>query len=313
MNQFPSQGQTGSASNVPANPLGTLPINQLLARFAIPSIIAMLVSALYNIVDQFFIGRSVGMLGNAATNVAFPLTITCTALSLMFGIGGAANFNLSMGYGEREDAARYAGNAVFMLFFTGLILCLGVRLFLKPLMIAFGATAEVLDYSLVYTGITSLGFPFLILTTGGSNLIRADGSPRFSMVCTLTGALINTILDPLFIFTFHMGMAGAALATIIGQIVSGIMVIIYLTRFKTVHLTFDYLRPIPSHIKAIISLGMAPFFNQIAMMVVQIVMNNVLRYYGGQSHYGSEIPLACAGIISKVNMIFFSLVIGLSQ
>ena len=133
------------------------------------------------------------------------------------------------------------------------------------------------------------------------------------MVCTLTGALINTILDPLFIFTFHMGMAGAALATIIGQIVSGIMVIIYLTRFKTVHLTFDYLRPIPSHIKAIISLGMAPFFNQIAMMVVQIVMNNVLRYYGGQSHYGSEIPLACAGIISKVNMIFFSLVIGLSQ
>lgn len=313
MNQFPSQGQTGSASNVPANPLGTLPINQLLARFAIPSIIAMLVSALYNIVDQFFIGRSVGMLGNAATNVAFPLTITCTALSLMFGIGGAANFNLSMGHGEREDAACYAGNAVFMLFFTGLILCLGVRLFLKPLMIAFGATEEVLDYSLVYTGITSLGFPFLILTTGGSNLIRADGSPRFSMVCTLTGALINTILDPLFIFTFHMGMAGAALATIIGQIVSGIMVIIYLTRFKTVHLTFDYLRPIPSHIKAIISLGMAPFFNQIAMMVVQIVMNNVLRYYGGQSHYGSEIPLACAGIISKVNMIFFSLVIGLSQ
>ena len=127
MNQFPSQGQTGSASNVPANPLGTLPINQLLARFAIPSIIAMLVSALYNIVDQFFIGRSVGMLGNAATNVAFPLTITCTALSLMFGIGGAANFNLSMGHGEREDAACYAGNAVFMLFFTGLILCLGVR------------------------------------------------------------------------------------------------------------------------------------------------------------------------------------------
>ena len=118
------------------------------------------------------------MLGNAATNVAFPLTITCTALSLMFGIGGAANFNLSMGHGEREDAARYAGNAVLCCF-TGLILCLGVRLFLKPLMIAFGATAEVLDYSLIYTGITSLGFPFLILTTGGSNLIRADGSPLF--------------------------------------------------------------------------------------------------------------------------------------
>lgn len=295
------------------NPLGVVPINRLLARFAIPSIIAMLVSALYNIVDQFFIGRSVGMLGNAATNVAFPLTITCTAISLMCGIGGAANFNLSMGRGEKEEATRYAGNAIFMLFSIGVILCITVRLFLRPLMVIFGATADVLDHSLVYTGITSFGFPFLILTTGGSNLIRADGSPRFSMICTLTGALINTVLDPLFIFTFQMGMAGAALATIIGQIVSGLMVIGYLTRFKTVHLNLKALRPIPSHIKAIAALGMAPFFNQMAMMVVQIVMNNVLRYYGGQSHYGSEIPLACVGIITKVNMIFFSLVIGLSQ
>ena len=295
------------------NPLGILPVNQLLARFAIPSIIAMLVSALYNIVDQFFIGRSVGMLGNAATNVAFPLTITCTAISLMCGIGGAANFNLSLGSGEKEEATRYAGNAVFMLAAIGVLLCLTVRLFLKPLMIVFGATPDVLDYSLTYTGITSLGFPFLILTTGGSNLIRADGSPRFSMMCTLTDAVLNTILDPLFIFGFHMGMAGAALATIIGQIISGIMVIVYLTRFKTVHLSLGSLVPVPSHMKAIAALGMAPFFNQMAMMVVQIVMNNILRYYGAQSHYGSEIPLACAGIITKVNMIFFSLVIGLSQ
>lgn len=295
------------------NPLGFVPVNRLLARFAIPSIIAMLVSALYNIVDQFFIGRSVGILGNAATNVAFPLTITCTAVSLMCGIGGAANFNLSMGRNERDEAEKYAGNAIFMLFFIGVILCLTVRTFLKPMMVLFGATPDVLDYSLTYTGITSLGFPFLILATGGSNLVRADGSPRFSMVCTLTGALINTVLDPLFIFTFDMGMAGAALATIIGQFVSGIMVIVYLTRFKTVHLTLGSLRPLPAHCKAIISLGMAPFFNQMAMMVVQIAMNNTLRHYGALSHYGSEIPLACAGIITKVNMIFFSLVIGLSQ
>lgn len=296
-----------------ANPLGCTPINPLLARFAIPSIIAMLVSALYNIVDQFFIGRSVGMLGNAATNVAFPLTITCTAVSLMCGIGGASNFNLSMGRGERDEARRYAGNAIFMLFTIGVILCLVVRLFLSPLMVLFGATPEVLDYSLTYTGITSLGFPFLILATGGSNLIRADGSPRYSMICTLTGAILNTFLDPLFIFVFHMGMAGAALATIMGQIVSGLMVIGYLMRFKTVDLTLSALLPIPSHIKAIAALGMASFFNQMAMMVIQIVMNNTLRYYGAQSHYGSEIPLACAGIITKVNMIFFSLVIGLSQ
>ena len=280
MNQFPSQGQTGSASNVPANPLGTLPINQLLARFAIPSIIAMLVSALYNIVDQFFIGRSVGMLGNAATNVAFPLTITCTALSLMFGIGGAANFNLSMGHGEREDAARYAGNAVFMLFFTGLILCLGVRLFLKPLMIAFGATEEVLDYSLVYTGITSLGFPFLILTTGGSNLIRADGSPRFSMVCTLTGALINTILDPLFIFTFHMGMAGAALATISFQLFSAILVILCLTRTQDMYkvewrkIRIDG-RMLQRIIRIGIPAGMQSVMYNISNIIIQAGVNNL--------------------------------------
>ena len=213
------------------NPLGSQPINRLLVRFAVPSIIAMLVSALYNIVDQFYIGRSVGILGNAATNVAFPLTITCTAVSLMCGIGGAANFNLSMGRGKRDEAVRYAGNAIFLLFSIGVLLCLTVRLFLRPMMVLFGATPDVLDYSLTYTGITSLGFPFLILTTGGSNLIRADGSPRFSMLCTLTGAVLNTILDPLFIFTFHMGMAGAALATIIGQIISGIMVSAYLCRF----------------------------------------------------------------------------------
>lgn len=297
----------------PENPLSSTPVNLLLARFAVPSIIAMMVSSLYNIVDQFFIGRSVGILGNAATNVAFPLTITCTAVSLMCGIGGAANFNLSMGRDEKEEAEKYAGNAVFMLFAIGVLLCLTVRLFLRPMMILFGATPDVLDYSLTYTGITSLGFPFLILTTGGANLIRADGSPRYSMVCTLTGAIINTILDPLLIFKFNMGMAGAALATIIGQIISAVMVIKYLSHFKTVPLSLGSLKPVPSRLRAIAALGMAPFFNQIAMMVVQIVMNNILRYYGGRSHFGSEIPLACAGIITKVNMIFFSLVIGLSQ
>ena len=120
------------------NPLGSQPINRLLVRFAVPSIIAMLVSALYNIVDQFYIGRSVGILGNAATNVAFPLTITCTAVSLMCGIGGAANFNLSMGRGKRDEAVRYAGNAIFLLFSIGVLLCLTVRLFLRPMMVLFG-------------------------------------------------------------------------------------------------------------------------------------------------------------------------------
>lgn len=295
------------------NPLGAEPIGKLLARFAIPSIIAMLVSSLYNIVDQFFIGRSVGMLGNAATNVAFPLSITCTAISLLCGIGGAANFNLSMGRKEKEKAVSFAGGAIGMMLILGVMLCVVSEIFLEPMMRAFGATDQVLDYALLYTGITAYGFPFLIVTTGGSNLIRADGSPQYSMLCTLVGAIINTILDPLFIFGFDMGMAGAAWATIIGQIVSGLMVLGYLTRFKTVHIPLKSLLPSKAAWIPILSLGMAPFFNQIAMMIVQVVMNNTLTYYGAQSAYGSDIPLACVGIISKVGMIFFAIVIGISQ
>ncbi|WP_216697375.1 MATE family efflux transporter [Anaerostipes faecalis] len=295
------------------NPLGTEKISTLLLRFAIPSIIAMLVSALYNMVDQFFIGRSVGMLGNAATNVAFPLVMTCTAIALMCGIGGAANFNLSMGRGEKDKAAGFARNAITMLFTLGILLCIITKIFLKPMMLLFGATTDVLNYSLIYTSITSFGFPFLILTTGGTNLVRADGSPRFSMICTITGAIINTVLDPLFIFVFHMGISGAAWATVIGQVISGLMVLGYLRQFHTVSLTKDTLIPKPENCKKIITLGMAPCFNQLAMMIVQIVMNNVLILYGASSVYGSDIPLACAGIIMKVNMIFFSVNIGISQ
>lgn len=295
------------------NPLGSENINHLLVKFAIPSIIAMLVSALYNIVDQFFIGRKIGMLGNAATNVAFPLTITCTAIALLCGIGGAANFNLSIGKKEIKKAEKFVGNTITLLVSLGIILCLIVTIFLKPMMQLFGATNDILDYSLTYTGITSFGFPFLIFATGGCNLVRADGNPVFSMLFTLTGALINTILDPLLIFYFDMGMTGAAIATITGQIISAMLVFIYLLHFKTVHLSFSSLRPSIKYCLPIISLGAAPCFNQLAMMIVQVVMNNVLKHYGAQSSYGSEIPLACAGIIAKVNMLFFSLVIGLSQ
>lgn len=295
------------------NPLAAEKITSLLVRFAVPSIIAMLVSSLYNIVDQFFIGRSVGMLGNAATNVAFPLSITCTALSLLCGVGGAANFNLHMGGREEEKAKKFAGGAIGMMVILGIALCAVVRIFLKPLMIAFGATDQILDYALTYTGITSWGFPFLIVATGGSNLIRADGSPRFSMACTLTGAVINTILDPLFIVGFDMGIAGAAYATVIGQVVSGILVLGYLSRFKTVKIPKRALLPSGAVWLGVLSLGIAPFFNQLSMMIVQIVMNNTLTYYGSQSVYGSDIPLACAGIISKVGMIFFSIIIGISQ
>lgn len=295
------------------NILGTQPVGKLLLKFAIPSIIAMQVSALYNIVDQVFIGHSVGVLGNAATNVAFPLSTICTALCLLFGLGGAANFNLSMGAGDRERAAHFAGNAAGLLILSGVCLSLISFLFLKPMMLFFGATPDVLDYALEYTGITLFGFPFLIIANGGANLVRADGSPKYSMMCMLTGAIINTVLDPLFIFVFGLGMKGVALATVIGQVASGMMVILYLRKMKTVHLTLRDLKPSGKMALQIVSLGLAGCFNQMAMMVVQITMNNTLTHYGADSSYGSDIPLACAGIIAKVNMIYFSIIIGTSQ
>ena len=295
------------------NPLGSEPVSTLLRRFAVPSVIAMLVSALYNMVDQLFIGHSIGVLGNAATNVAFPLSMVCTSIGLLCGIGGAANFNLCMGRKDPEHAKSYVGNAISMLAILGVILCVAVQLFLRPMMLLFGATPDVIDYACTYTRITSIGFPFLIVTIGGSNLIRADGSPKFSMLCNLIGAIVNTILDPLFIFVFHMGMAGAALATITGQILSFALVVFYLRGFKTLPLSLSDLKPNMACWARIAALGATPAFNQVAMMVVQIVMNNTLTYYGSNSVYGSDIPLACAGIISKVNMLFFSFVIGISQ
>lgn len=295
------------------NPLGSEPVSTLLRRFAVPSVIAMLVSALYNMVDQLFIGHSIGVLGNAATNVAFPLSMVCTSIGLLCGIGGAANFNLCMGRREPEHAKSYVGSAISMLAILGVILCVAVQLFLRPMMLLFGATPDVIDYACTYTRITSIGFPFLIITIGGSNLIRADGSPKFSMLCNLVGAIVNTILDPLFIFVFHMGMAGAALATITGQILSFALVVFYLRGFKTLPLSLSDLKPNMACWARIAALGATPAFNQVAMMVVQIVMNNTLTHYGSNSVYGSDIPLACAGIISKVNMLFFSFVIGISQ
>lgn len=295
------------------NPLGVQPIGKLLRKFAVPSIVAMLVGALYNIVDQFFIGHSVGELGNAATNIAFPLTISCTSIALLFGIGGASAFNLTMGEGDSKKAPFFIGNSTSMIVMCGLFLSIVAEIFLEPLMNLFGAPADVLPYACQYTRITALGFPMLILQGGGAHLVRADGSPKYSMFCNLTGAVINTILDALFVFGFHWGMAGAAWATIIGQYVSGIMVIVYLTRYKTVKLQKEHFIPKLSYFGRCASLGTAAFFNQIAMMIVQILLNNSLKYYGARSVYGESIPIACAGIISKVGMLFFSFIIGISQ
>lgn len=295
------------------NPLGVQPVGRLLRKFAIPSIVAMLVGALYNMVDQIFIGHSIGELGNAATNVAFPLTTSCTALALLFGIGAASAFNLSMGRGDKGRALYYIGNAVVLMFGSGVVLALIAEIFLDPLLVFFGSPDNVLGLSREYVRITAIGFPFLILTTGGAHLVRADGSPTYSMLCNLTGAVINTILDPLFIFGFGMGMTGAALATIIGQVASAVMVFCYLRRYKAGPLTKEHLRPRLTYAGYAMSLGMAQCFNQMAMMVVQIVMNNSLKHYGALSIYGESIPLACSGIINKVSFIFFAFCIGIAQ
>ena len=295
------------------NPLGYEKESKLLINFAIPCIISMLVTALYNIVDQIFIGQGVGMLGNAATNIAFPLSTTCTAIALLLGIGGASNFSLKLGAGEEREAAKYSGNALTLILIFGICLFAVTEIFLTPMLRGFGATEEVLPFAQMYTRITAIGFPFLIANTAISKQILADGSPKYSMMSMLVGAVINTILDPIFIFGFHMGMAGAALATIIGQIISFCISLRYLFHFKHIVLNRECFRLDGIFVKNIFALGASACFNQIAMTIVQIVMNNTLSYYGARSVYGGEIPLACAGIITKVNMVFMAVIIGISQ
>ena len=295
------------------NPLGTAPVGGLIRKFAIPAIISMLVSAMYNIVDQIFIGQGVGMLGNAATNVAFPVTTIATAMALLLGIGGASNYNLEMGAGREKKASGIAGTALSSLAISGAVLCVIVVLFLKPLLTLFGATKDVMPYAVDYTGITALGLPFYILSVGGNHVVRADRSPTYSMACVTAGAVINTILDPLFIFGFGWGIKGAAWATVIGQVVSGILVVVYFWKFRKMYLEKSMLKPRLHYLKVITALGLASCINQIAMALVQIVLNNILRYYGAASIYGSDIPIACVGVISKVNQVFMAICIGISQ
>lgn len=295
------------------NPLGVVPVKSLMVKFAIPSIVAMLVSSLYNMVDQLFIGHMVGTMGIAATNVVFPLSTISIAIALLFGIGGASNFNLDMGRGNKDGAANYIGNAAVMLVTSGVILLAVAQIFMRPMLTAFGTPTDVMPYAIEYTRITALGFPFLIFTAGGCHLVRADGKPKMSMWCNIVGAVINVILDAVFVIGFEWGMAGAALATIIGQIVSAMIVLRCLMRFNTVPLKKEHLKLRASYIKMIVSIGMASCVNQLAMMITQVVLNNSLTFYGALSIYGEATPLAIAGIGMKLFQIFFSVVIGLVQ
>ncbi|MBS7182648.1 MAG: MATE family efflux transporter [Eubacterium sp.] len=295
------------------NPLGTEPIGKLLKKFAVPSIISMLVMSLYNIVDQIFIGQKVGELGNAATNVAFPLTTLCLATALTLGIGAAAGFNLNMGAGDTKKAPYFIGNATTLMLTVGLVLAVITAFFMKPMLLFFGSTENVLPYAIEYTAVLAIGYPAAILSAGGAHLIRADGSPNFSMACNLAGAIINVILDYVFVIVFNWGMTGAAIATIIGQYVATIMVLWYLTRFKTVKLKKEHFIPKKKICTKTCHLGMAQGLNQLAIMFVQIVMNKTLTYYGALSSFGADIPLAVCGIVMKVNQVYFSVCIGVAQ
>ena len=295
------------------NPLGYEKISKLLRSFAVPSITATLVSSLYNIVDQVFIGQGVGYLGNAATNVSYPLSTICLAISLLIGIGSASRFSICLGRGDTDQAAKIAGNGVTLRVLAGILYLVLGEVLLTPMLRIFGATTEVMPYAQSYASIILIGMPFLILTNGISNLIRADGSPKYSMICMVAGAVVNTILDPIFIFVFQWGMFGAALATILGQILSFLLAIRYLWAFRTITLEKECFRPDWRDGLHTLSMGISSSVNQIAITIVQVVLNNSLTYYGAMSVYGEDIPLAACGIVMKTNAILLSIIVGISQ
>lgn len=295
------------------NILGFEPIGKLLLKYAIPSVISMIVMSLYNIVDQVFIGWGVGYLGNTATTVAFPLSTVGLALALLIGSGSAALISLELGRGNSDKVQKITGSAVTMLLLFGVVFSVLVLSFLRPVLLALGATEAIMPYAVDYVSVIMIGMPFTMMNTGLSHIIRADGSPRFSMFSTVLGALLNVVLDPIFIFAFDMGVKGAAVATVISQIISWVLSILYIFRFaKYARFEFRNMAVQPSLVGRAMALGSASFVNQSAITLLNIVLNNSLRIYGAASPYGSEIPLAAMGIVMKINSILISCIVGVT-
>ncbi len=301
------------------NPLGYEPIAPLMVKYAIPSIISGLVGAIYNIIDQIFIGWGVGMLGNAATNVSFPLVTLTIAISLLVGVGTASNFNLELGRKNEERAKQVFGRGVSLVFVFSVMITAFALIFLPRLLFIFGSTEEVFPYAFEYANITTKGTIFLMASIAFPILIRSDGSPRYAMVAALTGAVLNTILDPIFIFVFDMGIAGAAWATVISQAVNATIGLVYILKhMKTIDISPEIFGFFNKKLEKgltwdVLKLGATPLMNHLAMMIMMIILNQSLKYYGAQSDYGSSIPLAVVGVISKVTIIYTSIVIGISQ
>lgn len=296
-----------------SNPLGTDPILSLLKKFSVPTALTLMVNYLYNIVDQIFVGQSVGIEGIAATNVAFPFSTICVSVALLIGDGCAANTSLSLGRGEKDYADRGFGNSFLLLILFSLFILIFGNIFLEQLVLLFGATETVFEASMIYSRIILFGLPFMIINVSFTAIIRADGNPKYTMKCMMTGALINVILDPVFIFGFNMGVKGAAIATILGQFVAGFLCLAYIPKFKSITFKKAYMKLSGKVCKTILSLGISSFFTQIATAALQIIMNNLMKIHGAATIYGSDIALSCYGMMMKIYQIAHAMLVGLSS
>ena len=294
------------------NILGKEKIGKLIRKFSIPSIISLLVNSLYNIVDQIFIGWGVGYLGNGATNVVFPLTVISLAFALMFGDGGAAYLSLKLGEKKKKDAEKGVANSILLTVLSSLIICTICLIFLPKLLNIFGCTDALRQYALSYGYIIAIGLPFVMIGTTLNSIIRADGSPRYAMTSMVTGAVLNMILDPIFIFVFKAGVQGAAIATVISQIVTFVINVIYIKKFKSIKLSRNSFKPEISILKKVSMLGISSFITQMSFVLVIAFENNFLAKYGAESEFGSEIPITVLGIVMKISQILNSIIVGIA-
>lgn len=296
-----------------ANPLGYERIGKLLKTYAVPSIISLIINSLYNMVDQIFIGQGVGFLGNGATNIIAPISTIAIAIATLFGDGLAAFFSLNLGQDNAKKASQGVGTAMICAGAVSIIYAVFTIIFLEPLCLIFGATENILPYATGYGHIIAIGFPFAIVATVINSAIRTDGSPRYAMFAMMIGAILNTILDPVFIFVFHWGVEGAAAATIISQFIGLLFNISYLFKFKTIKFgksSFVFQFKIAG---TLASLGFASCFNNLTSTVVALISNNLLTKYGALSEYGADIPITTFGLCMKVSMIAFSIGIGVAS
>lgn len=292
------------------NPLGYQPIGRLLMRFALPAIISMLVNALYNIVDQIFIGQGIGYLGNAATTIAFPIVTIILAVSTLLGAGASAFAAIKLGEKQEETAEKCLGNVFILGIVMGIIVLVLGLLFLDPMLKLFGATENTMEYSRQYTSILLIGAPFNMLGVILSNMARTDGNPTLATYSMVIGAVLNTILDPIYIFVFHWGVVGAAIATITSQIISAVVLTVYFIRFSNMRLktaNFRLRGPICARMTA---LGVSSGITQSAATILQVVLNNSLVFYGNRTAIGGDVALSAMGIVSKISMILLSVCIG---